>query len=73
MITKEQQRIQELVSHPGWEIYQGLVRGSLKDQLQSKLHAAARSGEPISAASFAGQLDLLEVVLHIPQEFLKTG
>lgn len=73
MMTKEQQKIQELLSHPGWEIYQGLVRGSLKEQLQSKLHAAARSGEAIGAATFAGQLDLLEVILRIPNEFLKPG
>lgn len=73
MLTKEQQKIQELLSHPGWEIYQVLVRGLLKQQLQVKLHAAARSGEPISAATFAGQIDLLEIILNIPNEYLQKG
>lgn len=70
MLTKEQQKIQELLSHPGWEVYQFLVRGKLKEQLQMKLHASARAGDSVACATYAGQLDLLDIVLNVPNEFL---
>ena len=35
------------------------------------LQAAARAGEAIKAARVAGQLDILETVLDVPNKFLK--
>lgn len=73
VLTKEQQSVQELLAHPGWEIFEGLVRGKLKDQIQGKLQASARNGEPIGAATYAGQIDILEVVLREPRQYLQKG
>ena len=72
VLTKEQQKVQELLAHPGWEIYKGLVMNGFKTRLQNDLQAAARAGEPIRAASFAGQIDLLPAVLEVPVKYLKS-
>lgn len=71
MLTKEQQVIQELLAHPGWEIYKNLVMNGFKSRLQNDLQSAARTGEAIRAASFAGQIDLLPLVLDVPNKYLK--
>ena len=71
MLSKDKQFIQELLAHPGWQIYKGLVMNGFKDRLQADLQSAARSGEAIRAASFAGQIDLLPRILEIPEKFLK--
>ena len=71
MISKEKQWIQELIAHPGWQVYKGLVINGFKERLQADLQSAARSGEAIRAAGFAGQIDLLPRVLEVPEKFLK--
>ena len=71
VLSKEQQLVQELVSHPGWEIYKALVMNGFKTRLQNDLQAAARSGEPIRSAAFAGQIDILPKVLEVPINYLK--
>lgn len=71
MLNKEQQGIQELLVHPGWTEFKGLVLGNLRSRLLVDLQAAARAGEAIKAARVAGQLDILETVLDVPNKFLK--
>ena len=71
MISKEKQAIQELLAHPGWGIYKELVMNGFKSRLQADLQSAARSGEAIRAAGFAGQIDLLPRVLEVPEKYLK--
>ena len=71
MLSKEQQLVQELVSHPGWEIYKALVMNGFKSRLQADLQSSARSGEAIRSASFAGQIDILQKVLEVPINYLK--
>ena len=71
VLTKDQQFIQELLSHPGWGVYKGLVMNGFRDRLQRDLQSSARSGDQIRSAGFAGQIDLLPIVLDIPVKFLK--
>ena len=79
MLPKEKQLIQELLSHPGWEVFKSLIlidandRRSLKTQLQADLMSAGRAGEPIKAASATGALDILNVLLDVPVKYLKGG
>ena len=71
MLTKDQQLVQEMLSHPGWEVYKGLVMNGFKSRLQADLQSAARAGEPIRSAGFAAQIDLLPLVLDVPIKYLK--
>lgn len=73
MLTKDQQAIQELLAHPGWEIYKGLVMNGFKSRLQTDLQSSARAGEAIRSAMFAGQIELLPLVLDVPVKFIKGG
>lgn len=81
VLSKNKQLIQDLIAHPGWDLYnalvledldiEGRVRKSLKSSIQSSLNASARSGDQIKSAQYAGQLDILEVVLDVPNKYLK--
>ena len=71
MLTKDQQLIQELISHPGWEVYKGLVMNGFKTRLQNDLQSSARAGEAIRSAMFSGQIEILERVLDVPVKYLK--
>jgi len=44
---------------------------SLKSKIQKDLAAAGREGDGVRAARFAGQLDILDVILNLPQNELK--
>ena len=77
MNRQDKAALQELLMHQGWALYKGLVSGevlgrkSLKSQVQANLEAAGRSGDGIQCAKFAGQLDILNVVLTLPETVLK--
>lgn len=85
VLSKEHQQIQELLAHPGWAHFKALLLGPanpvrqdrglkcLKDQLNDKLMAAARSGQTIDAAKFAGQIDILPVILALPEQELEKA
>ena len=77
MLTKEAQSIQALIASEGWLIFKSLVLGPgnpphnpLKDQLTDKLMTEARNGHQVEASRYAGQIDILPVVLMVPQKFL---
>ena len=78
MLSKEKQTIQDLLSHPGWEVFKGLLLQDkeghlcLKSRLLADLQAASRAGDSIKAAQFVGQLDFLNVVLDVPVKYLKS-
>ena len=44
---------------------------SLRTQIQDNLAAAGREGDGVRAAKFAGQLDILSVILEMPEKELK--
>ena len=71
MLTKDKQLVQDLLAHPGWEIYKSLVADNLRTQLQNSLLSAGRSGEQIKSAGYAAQIDILPVVLGLPEKYLK--
>ena len=85
MLSKDMQAIQELLAHPGWDIFKTLVLGPdsqerillnkkcLKTQLNDKLMASARNGEQNNSAKFAGQIDILPVIFAIPQQELEKS
>lgn len=63
--------LQEILASQGWDIFRDLVLGQLKDQIQRNLQAETRRGDSIKAAQYVGQLDILEVVLDVPNKELK--
>lgn len=82
MLHKDKQIVQELLAHPGWDIFRSLVyqdqtdghhviRQSLRSKLQTDLLSAGRSGDGIKAAKVTGQIDILDVVLELPGKYLK--
>ena len=77
MLPKDKQSIQELIAHPGWEIFQSLILENqngtrcLKQQLQDSLMSAGRAGDSIKAATYAGQIDILQIVLDVPKKYLE--
>ena len=83
MFPKDKQVIQELLIHPGWTIFKAQILGnpeldnkqmtSLKEQLKSREHIAARNGETFNAAYYAGQIDVLETIFEIPEKYLKDN
>lgn len=81
-LPKEMQEIQDLLAHPGWVRFKALVLGPsqpelgrkcLRDQLNDKLMASARSGETSNSAKFAGQIDILPTVLALPEQELEKA
>lgn len=72
-LSKELQSVQELLAHPGWEIFKDLVLLKLKAQLNDKLMSSARAGEQVNAAKFAGQIDILPVILALPEQELERA
>lgn len=80
MLTKEMQDIQEILAHPGWKIFQDLLLGpdkegrqSLRTQINNSLIASGRSGDTVKSAKFAGQLDILPVVLEFPEKYFENN
>ena len=82
MLSKDKQLVQELLGHPAWDLFRGLVfqdkmvgnqlvHQSLKGKLQADLLAAGRSGDGIKAARVSGQLDILDVVFDVLPKYLK--
>ena len=69
---------QALVTSTGWERFRrsvlidteenGKVRKCLRSQTQDKLNACARAGDWEKTAYYTGQLDILEVVLNLPNK-----
>ncbi len=76
MLSKDKQLVQELLAHPGWEIYKQLIigeNGSLRNRLRADLEAAGRTGEAIKSARAVGQIDLLETVLEVPVKYIRAS
>jgi hypothetical protein len=48
-------------------------RKCLREQLNDKLMASARAGEQVNAAKFAGQIDILPVILALPEQELERA
>ena len=69
-LTKEYQYLQELIAHPGWEVFKELILNTLEKQINNNLKASARSGEAIESAKFAGQLDILPIIFKKPEDVL---
>lgn len=63
--------LQEFLAHQTWEAYRVHVLTVLKEQIQRNLQAETRRGDAIKAAQYVGQLDILEVILDIPNKELK--
>lgn len=80
-MDKRHQEIQELLSHPGWEHFKDLLLGPdslgkpkcLVAQLNDKLMAEARCGDQIKSAMFAGQIDIIPVILALPEKELEKA
>jgi hypothetical protein len=47
------------------------VRKCLRSQIQDKLNSSARSGEWEKTAYFTGQLDIIEIILGLPEKELE--
>ena len=83
MQDRDKLAVQELLAHPAWEIYRALILEDrmvggklipcLKTRLQADLQSAAREGNHIRAASVAGQIDLLTIILEVPEKYIKSG
>lgn len=71
MDKPEYKSLQELLESQGWENFKNLVRGQLKEQVLRNLQAETRRGDSIKAAQYVGQLDILEVILDVPNKELK--
>lgn len=71
MDKPEYKYLQELLESQGWEIFKSLIRGQLKEQVLRNLQAETRRGDSIKAAQYVGQLDILEVILDVPNKELK--
>lgn len=65
--------------HPGWERFKALLLGpdnpevghlSLKSILSNKLMSEARAGETVKTAAFAAQIDILPIILAVPEKYL---
>lgn len=75
--------LQELLASEGWVLFKSLVLEdraehhplsshlSLKSKIYRDMAAASRVGDGVRAARFAGQLDLLDVLLRLPENELK--
>ena len=74
---------QALLSSQGWVLFKGLVltdkqegkwrRPCLHSQLQASLNAAVRANDMVRASYFQGQIDLIPVILRLPErEYEKT-
>jgi hypothetical protein len=72
-LSKEMQNLQELIAHPGWEIFSNLVLTKLRVQINDKLMASARAGETTDSAKFAGQIDILPVIIALPEQELEKA
>jgi hypothetical protein len=83
MDRKDKQALQELLSHHGWELFKELVlvdkkggfkdRKSLRSQVQDKLNAEARAGNWEKVSYYTGQLDLMELIVNLPQKELERA
>jgi len=86
MITMDRsikQSYQELLVHPGWELFKGLVfrdvdngvkvKKCLKSQIQDKLSSAVRANEWENVAKYQGQLDILDVIVKLPENEFKRA
>ena len=71
MLSKEMILLQELLQHPGMEVFKNIVLVQLKAQLNDKLMAEARAGDQVRSASFAGQIDILPVIFKVAEDVLK--
>ena len=82
MLTQDQIAIQELLASEGWELFKGLLlmdketgernpRKCLRTQLNDKLMAAARAGEQLEANKYAAQIDIIRVILELPENEFK--
>lgn len=63
--------LQELVASQGFQIFKDLVSHQLKEQILRNLQAETRRGDSIKAAQYVGQLDILEVILDVPNKEMK--
>ena len=79
-LDKEMQLLQEVLAHPGMEIFKGLVLGpsnlnrkSLEEQINDKLKASARAGDAIKSAEFAGQIDILPRIFKVAEDVLNDA
>ena len=73
--------LQGLLASRGWELYKARVleqegiphQQSLHSQLQDKLNAAARASEWDKVSYYTGQLDLIPVMLKLPEEMYRRA
>ena len=61
--------LQELIAHQAWGLYRGLAL-KLKDRTLVDLAAAGRSGDGVRCAKFAGQLEMIDLMLNLPEREL---
>ena len=82
MLDKEMQLLQEVLAHPGTEIFKALILGpsnhladrkSLEEQINDKLKASARAGDAIKSAEFAGQIDILPRIFKVAEDVLNEA
>ena len=78
MLSKDKIQLQELLAHPAWQQFKGLLLvdnlpeyRSLKTKLQADQDSASRAGDAIKAAYALGAKEILNVVLDIPDKYLK--
>ena len=81
IFSKDKQAVQELLAHRGWDIFRSLLFQDhmmdnrqiqcLKTKLQADLLSAGRAGDGIKAAKASAQIDILDVIIDIPNKYLK--
>lgn len=63
-----------MLASDGWKIFKAMLTEDsegykcLESQINSKLLASSRNGEAIASAKYAGQLDLIPVILGLPNK-----
>lgn len=72
-LDKDLQLLQELISHPGWEVFKDLILHKFEKQLDGYLRSSSLNGETILSAKFAGQLEILPKIFAKPQEVLNEA
>ena len=83
MLDKDKIALQDLMALPGWEQFKGLLlrdqkdregnlRKCLRSQLNDKLMAAARTGNQLEANKFAAQIDIIQVIIDLPENEFKN-
>ena len=62
--------LQDLLAHQAWAIFKGLAL-KVKEQVLVNLAASGRDGDGVRCAKFAGQLEMIDLMLKLPEQELK--